>query len=105
MPDLNWAPRLDAILKRAGLTNVALADEMGLSDGQVSRFRSGERMPTPDQLAYMIRRAGGSADEVLGIRPLGSVRTRASLRAELLRLAETFQALGEQLVDEEARRK
>jgi transcriptional regulator with XRE-family HTH domain len=64
-----WAPRLDEALTQAGLSSAQLAREMDLDPSAVSRYRTGQRTPSPPELAYMIRRAGVSADEILGITP------------------------------------
>lgn len=61
------AERLDKLLDQAGISNTQLADELGMTDGAISRYRSGERVPNAERLAYMLRRAGASADQVLGI--------------------------------------
>jgi transcriptional regulator with XRE-family HTH domain len=79
---LEWAPRLDQALKAARLTNVQLGAEMGVDNSTISRFRSGERKPSPDELAYLCMRAGVSADEILGIKPSSRGRLLDELEAQ-----------------------
>lgn len=61
------AQRLDALLRRAKLSNVLIGKTLGVSNATVSRWRSGERVPNADTFGAMIEMAKGSADEVLGI--------------------------------------
>lgn len=63
------ARRLDRLLEAAGVRNVDLATELELDQSTISKYRSGERQPRAYELAYMVERAHGSADEVLGLRP------------------------------------
>jgi transcriptional regulator with XRE-family HTH domain len=76
-----WPARLDQALHRMGLTSTQLAREMGLDASIINRYRSGDRTPSPTRLAYLIRRANASADEILGLRP--------SMRDELIDELET----------------
>ena len=56
-------------MKSSGVRNVDAARRLGLTQGAISRYRSGERRPAADDLAEMIELAGGSSDEVLGLKP------------------------------------
>jgi transcriptional regulator with XRE-family HTH domain len=62
------ARRLDQLLEAAEVKNIDLARQLDLDPSTISKYRSGERVPRADELAAMIERAGGSADEVLGLR-------------------------------------
>jgi transcriptional regulator with XRE-family HTH domain len=63
------APRLNALLKERGLTNAQVAGLLDVDPSLVSRFRNGRRVPDADQLSIMVESAGGSVDDVLGVRP------------------------------------
>lgn len=62
--------RLDELLEDADLSNVAVAEKLGVTDGTVSRWRSGDRVPNADTLASILELCGGSADHVLGLSAL-----------------------------------
>ncbi len=81
-PVLSWTTRLDDALSRAKLTNVRLGEDMGVDDSTISRFRSGERNPSPDELAYLCWRAGVPVDEVLGLKPSSRERLIDELKAQ-----------------------
>jgi transcriptional regulator with XRE-family HTH domain len=83
-----WTRRLDRALKRTGLTNEQIAAKMGKTHSAISKWRSGERMPSPDELAYLCICAGISADEVLGIRPLSRERLIDELEEQTQRAFE-----------------
>lgn len=72
MPD-SWKDgpcrRLDKLLREAGLSNVAVAKSLGVSDGAVSKWRAGENTPNADTLAAILELCRGSADFVLGLKP------------------------------------
>lgn len=85
------AKRLDTLLRDAKLSSAELAREMKLSQSLISRFRRGSRVPKADQLAYMIARAKGSADEVLGLASTQRARQEAvALKAQVDRLLEAL---------------
>jgi transcriptional regulator with XRE-family HTH domain len=63
------APRLNALLKQRSLTNGQLARLLDVDPSLVSRFRNGRRVPDADQLSILVEAAGGSVDDVLGLRP------------------------------------
>jgi transcriptional regulator with XRE-family HTH domain len=88
------AARLDQLLQNAGISSAQLGRELKVDPSLVSRWRNGERVPDVEQFAHMVRRAGASADEVLEIKPGGSVASRAALAQELAALAEQVQSLG-----------
>jgi transcriptional regulator with XRE-family HTH domain len=81
--DNGSATRLDKLLAEADISSADLARELRLDPSTITKYRNGTRIPDADALAYMIKRAGGSADEVLGIRPLSSVPSAATLRRHL----------------------
>jgi transcriptional regulator with XRE-family HTH domain len=49
----------------AGLTQEQLADEMGLSSSQISRFESGKRGPRAMEIVWLARRLRVSIDELM----------------------------------------
>lgn len=68
------AKRLDEAMERGGIRSAAAARALkaaGLKGGpsMVSLWRNGKRVPDADQLAALLRLCGGSADEVLNLRP------------------------------------
>ena len=46
MDDTEFAKNLRAEMGRQGKTNRALADDTGISDRLISKYRTGERLPT-----------------------------------------------------------
>jgi transcriptional regulator with XRE-family HTH domain len=93
MPDYpgerrEWTLRLDQALKRTGLTNEQIGAKMGRTHSAISKWRSGERMPSPDELAYLCVLAGVSADEVLGIKPSSRERVIDELKEQTIRALE-----------------
>lgn len=68
--DMAWTDRaaaLDEALKRARLSSAEVGRRLGVDPSNVSRWRSGERVPDAEQLAVMLEMAGASADEMLGL--------------------------------------
>ncbi len=67
-PACEAAGRFDKLLNENGFrSNTKLAKLLGVSDATISRYRSGERAPSPDRLAEICRKVPLSADEVLGL--------------------------------------
>lgn len=97
--DLSWAGRLDRLLTKAGLSDAQVARATGLDASTINRYRTGDRSPKPEDLAAIIQLAGGSADEILGIRPLGSVQSRSKLQTHLEELEAIKAKMAEALKD------
>jgi transcriptional regulator with XRE-family HTH domain len=75
--------RLQRVFERAGLSVPDVASALGWSRFNVSSYVSGRSAPPADKLAAMLSEVGGSADEVLGLRPAPADRV-ALERAEAL---------------------
>jgi transcriptional regulator with XRE-family HTH domain len=46
MNDQEFAPNLRAVMGRQGKTNTALSDDTGISARLISKYRTGEKLPT-----------------------------------------------------------
>ena len=46
MNDAEFAPNLRAVMGRVGATNKRLSDDTGISTHLISKYRTGERLPT-----------------------------------------------------------
>ena len=87
------ALRLHALLKRAKLSSAQLARELKCHPSTIVKYRKGSRVPDGPTLAYMVSRAGGSADEILGLPRAGlSPDDTAVVLASLLGSLEHAQA-------------
>jgi transcriptional regulator with XRE-family HTH domain len=73
------AARLDKLLEKQGISSAEIARGLKLDRSTVSKYRDGSRVPDVEAFVYMIKMAGASADEVLGLKPLGSVPSRAGV--------------------------
>lgn len=64
-----FGPRLRESRKAEGLSQMKLANELGLNHSYINRLESGERLPSTELLIRLARRYDWSIDDVLGIRP------------------------------------
>lgn len=88
------ASRFDRMLTKAGITNAELAKLTHMHASTFSKWRSGERVPNADALAYMVALAHGSTDEVLGL--------NADVRAVALAAADAAERAARVLTGEAA---
>lgn len=93
------AARLDKLLEQAGLSSAQLARELKIDPSTVTKYRNGTRVPDANTLAYLVKRAGGSADEVLGLKP--SVPSAARLRQHVAELDAVREKISEALKNQE----
>lgn len=84
--------RLARLIDDAGLSNVEVGQRLRAkrSGPTVSRWKSGELTPNADTLTELLEMCGGSADEVLGLRP--PVVDRAKLRQAVGLVVEVLDA-------------
>jgi transcriptional regulator with XRE-family HTH domain len=64
---IDFAARLDEIMKKRGLTQVALSKLTGIAQTTISQYLSRKRNPTVDVLLRFSRGLGVSADYLLGV--------------------------------------
>src|SRR5262245_27889906 len=64
------ARRLKAALVRSGVGQNQLGRELRKTSSAVAGWMSGRTQPSLEELAYICRRLGVSADEILGIEPV-----------------------------------
>lgn len=95
------ASRLDKLLEDAEISSAQIARELSVDPSTITKYRKGSRIPDADALAYMVKRAGASADEVLGLKPAGSVTSRAALQRQLVAIASAIEQLSSSLPDED----
>ncbi len=62
-----FGDRLLASIKRAGLTNVEVADALGVNKSTISYWVSGKAYPTVEKLVKLCYLLGESADYLLGV--------------------------------------
>lgn len=79
--------RLDQLLKSRRIKSVTIARTLHVDESAVSRWRSGERVPSADELAEMLKMLDGQglADYVLGLTVLNPIDVQR-LRADVARL-------------------
>lgn len=70
------ASRLEFAMRRRGLNARTLASESGVAPSTLSRYLSGERLITAQNLILICPVLGVSADWVLGIDPFSLARRR-----------------------------
>ena len=59
--------RISESLAKRGMTQKELAERLGVSDGALSRYISGEREPKPGMVANIATALGTTSDYLLGI--------------------------------------
>lgn len=64
----DYLSKLNALITKAELTNSDLAQIIGVSPSTVSRLRNGEVTMTLEYATGMVMAAGGSLDELVGIK-------------------------------------
>ncbi len=64
------APRVKALVEKKYKTHREFADVIGVSEGAVSLWLSGDRTPRADTLFRIVAAAGGSFGELLGEEPM-----------------------------------
>lgn len=87
-----FAEKLKELRKRFGLTQTALAKEIGVSQGTVYFWEKGVNEPTAVYVAAVAEYFGISADELLGVRRSGRERTRDAEEEELTSLYRALPA-------------
>ena len=63
------AERIKELRKRAGLTQAALAQTVGLSQQAIGKWETGYSTPDPEMIAFLARLFHVSADYLLGCMP------------------------------------
>lgn len=64
-----FGPRLKASRLAEGLSQMKLANELGVDHSYINRLESGQRLPSTELLIRLARRYEWSIDDVLGVRP------------------------------------
>jgi len=62
--------RIDRRLKALGLKDAEVVRRTGISSAAISRYRSGQRLPSTKHIPALCRVLEWSADELLGIKPV-----------------------------------
>jgi transcriptional regulator with XRE-family HTH domain len=77
---MNFGPRLAALRKAAGYTQVEFAEEVGISQRVVAYYEAPTAHPPANLLPDMARALGISVDELLGTAPIKRAKRSTSSR-------------------------
>ena len=70
----DFGKRLATLRKKAGYTQVELAEELDVTQRMISYYEGQSEYPPASQLPKLAKLLGVSADELLGIKPLKKTR-------------------------------
>ncbi len=87
-----FGEKLRQLRTSAGMTQVRLAKEIGVSQGTVYFWEKGINEPTAVHIAAVAEFFGVSADELLGITPPRSAALRSEDESALLRVYRSLPA-------------
>jgi transcriptional regulator with XRE-family HTH domain len=90
--------RLQAIRKHRGLTQVEIAEKLGISQSLVSDYERGELRLHGALVAGFAKALNVSADEVLGLKPIESKHTQNGRLLRRLRRIEELPASDQKAV-------
>jgi transcriptional regulator with XRE-family HTH domain len=65
MNDKDFAPNLRAVMGREGVTNKSLADDTGISSRLISKYRTGEKLPSWRNLKRIKNALGCNISELV----------------------------------------
>lgn len=63
---MNIGPRILTLLEKKGMSQRALANEIGVTETSISRYISGQRVPKANIVVYMADALNTTTDYILG---------------------------------------
>lgn len=63
---MNIGPRILTLLKKKGMTQRELANQIGVTEVSISRYISGQRVPKANIVVYMADALNTTTDYILG---------------------------------------
>ncbi len=91
--DASFGPRLAALRKARGLTQVQLAEATKTTQRSISYYENDDGVPPSSIVMVLAQALQVSADELLGLKPLPKAAAAASEDPETRRLWKRFQVV------------
>lgn len=91
--DASFAPRLTALRKARGLTQIQLAEAAGTTQRSISYYENDDGVPPSSVVIELAKALQVSADELLGLKPAKGTTVPVEDDSETRRLWKRFQVV------------